>query len=136
DLEALVDDVLDRMRPVLREHRVEVEVPGDLPPVFVDAVEIGEVLYNLIENATKYAPAGTDIAVDVRPERDMVSVSVGDRGPGIPALALPHLFDPFYRVMDGRPRPQGLGLGLAIVRGLVGAHGGTVRAENRAGGGA
>jgi signal transduction histidine kinase len=63
-------------------------------------------------------------------------VAVEDRGPGIPAGALPHLFDPFYRVTDGRPRPQGLGLGLAIVKGLVEAHGGRVWAENRAGGGA
>jgi len=63
-------------------------------------------------------------------------VLVADRGPGIAADALPHLFEPFYRVMDGQPRPQGLGLGLAIVKGLVEAHGGRVNAENRGGGGA
>ncbi len=66
----------------------------------------------------------------------MISVSVSDRGPGIPPTALAHLFDPFYRAIDGNQRPQGLGLGLAVVKGLVEAHGGQVVAENRAGGGA
>jgi two-component system sensor histidine kinase KdpD len=65
-----------------------------------------------------------------------VRVQVSDRGPGIPHDAMVHLFDPFYRVIDGKPRPQGLGLGLAIVKGLVEAHGGRVWAENRAGSGA
>src|SRR5207245_9754461 len=74
--------------------------------------------------------------VRARREGVTVVVTVSDRGPGIPAAALPHLFEPFYRVIDGRPRPQGLGLGLAIVKGLVEAHGGRVWAENRAGGGA
>jgi two-component system sensor histidine kinase KdpD len=61
---------------------------------------------------------------------------VADRGPGIPPASLAHLFEPFYRVIDGQPRPKGLGLGLAIVKGLVEAHGGRVWAENRADGGA
>jgi signal transduction histidine kinase len=104
--------------------------------MWFDPVEIGEVLYNLIENATKYAPPETEIDVNVSRNVREVSVAVEDRGPGIPATALPYLFDPFYRVIDGKPRPQGLGLGLAIVKGLVEAHGGRVWAENRAGGGA
>jgi signal transduction histidine kinase len=94
------------------------------------------VLYNLVENASKYAPPDTDISLSVARGSREVSVAVEDRGPGIPAAALPHLFDPFYRASDERPRPQGLGLGLAIVKGLVEAHGGRVWAENRAGGGA
>jgi two-component system sensor histidine kinase KdpD len=94
------------------------------------------VIYNLVENATKYAPPDTDIDVTARRDGSTLSISIADRGPGIPAAAVPYLFDPFYRVMDGRPRPQGLGLGLAIVKGLIEAHGGRVAAENRAGGGA
>jgi two-component system sensor histidine kinase KdpD len=136
DFSILVDDVLERLRPVTREHRLRVEVPLDLPPVYLDPVEIGEVLYNLVENATRYAPAGTEITIQARLEGQMLRVAVSDRGPGLPAAALPHLFDPFYRVLDGQPRPQGLGLGLAIVKGLVTAHDGVVSAENRAGGGA
>jgi two-component system sensor histidine kinase KdpD len=136
ELDLVVSDTVDRLRPVTRNHRLRVEVPRDLPPMWFDPVEIGEVLYNLIENATKYAPPGTEIDVSVTPNVREVSVAVEDRGPGIPATALPYLFDPFYRVIDGRPRPQGLGLGLAIVKGLVEAHAGRVWAENRAGGGA
>ncbi|HTD76151.1 MAG TPA: ATP-binding protein, partial [Chloroflexota bacterium] len=136
DFEALLDDVVDRLRPVTRGHRLKIDVADDLPPLWLDPVEIGEVLYNLVENAAKYAPTETEIVVQARREGGAVLVNVSDRGPGIPNPALPHLFDPFYRVIDGRPRPQGLGLGLAIVKGLVEAHGGRVWAENRAGGGA
>ena len=138
DLEALIDDVVDRLRPVTGRHELRVSVPPDLPPVWLDPVEIGEALYNLIENAAKYAAPGTRIDVDVRQAGDHVSISVSDRGPGLPPSALPHVFDPFYRAIDdsGAPRPGGLGLGLAVVKGLVEAHGGRVSVENRAGGGA
>jgi two-component system sensor histidine kinase KdpD len=136
ELDLLIGDTVDRLKPVTRHHRLRVEVPRDLPPMWFDPVEIGEVLYNLTENATKYAPPETEIDLTVNRNAREVSVAVEDRGPGIPATALPYLFDPFYRVIDGKPRPQGLGLGLAIVKGLVEAHGGRVWAENRAGGGA
>ena len=136
DLGLLVDDVVRRLASVTLRHRITVSVPDDLPPVLLDAVEIDEVLSNLVENAAKYSPADTEIRIEVRREGESVRVVVADRGAGIPADALAHLFDPFYRVMDGQPRPQGLGLGLAIVKGLVEAHGGRVKAENRGGGGA
>ena len=112
---------------------MHVTVPDDLPPLLLDYVEIGEVLYNLVENAAKYAPAETEIDIDVRRDDGFVQVEVADRGPGMPPTALTHLFEPFYRVTDGKPRPKGLGLGLAVVKGLVEAHGGRVWAENRAG---
>ncbi len=136
ELDVLIDDVVDRLKPVTPRHRLRVDLPAGLAPVWLDPVEIGEVLYNLVENAAKYAPPLTEIVILVRQEESTISVSVADQGPGVPTSALPHLFDPFYRVADGRPRPQGLGLGLAIVKGLVEAHGGRVWAENRAGGGA
>ena len=136
DLEALIEDTLDRLRSVTAHHHLHVDLPKDLPPVWIDPVEIGQVIYNLIENATKYAPPDTEIPLEVRRISGALAIVVSDRGPGIPAQSIPHLFDPFYRVMDGRPRPQGLGLGLAIVRGLVEAHGGRVWVENRPGGGA
>jgi two-component system sensor histidine kinase KdpD len=136
DLEPLVEDVLDRLAPVTRQHRLQVSIPADLPTLWLDPVEIGEVLYNLVENAAKYSPAGAEISISARRDGAIVRMDVSDRGPGIPLAAMPHLFDPFYRVIDGKPRPQGLGLGLAIVKGLVEAHGGRVWAENRAGTGA
>jgi two-component system sensor histidine kinase KdpD len=136
DVEALVEDTTERLRTVTSRHRFKVEVQKDLPPVWLDPVEIGQVIYNLVENATKYAPPETDVDLAVRRQVGALVVTVSDRGPGIPSQSIPHLFDPFYRVMDGRPRPQGLGLGLAIVKGLVEAHGGRVWVENRNGGGA
>ncbi|MBV9356608.1 MAG: DUF4118 domain-containing protein [Chloroflexi bacterium] len=136
DLDMLIEDVVDRLQAVTRGRRPRLEIPDDLPPIWLDPVEIGEVIYNLVENAARYAPADTEILVEVGAMAGSVSVAVADRGPGIPASALPHLFEPFYRASDGRPKPQGLGLGLAIVKGLVEAHGGRVWAENRAEGGA
>jgi two-component system sensor histidine kinase KdpD len=136
DLGNLADEVLDRLQPVTRGHQLRVNVPDGLPAVWLDPVEIGQVLYNLVENAAKYAPPGTEIVVEARREAGAVRVQISDHGPGLPLAALPYLFDPFYRVIDGKPRPQGLGLGLAIVKGLVEAHAGRVWAENRAGAGA
>jgi two-component system sensor histidine kinase KdpD len=136
DLEALIEDTADRLRSVTARHQLRVEMPKDLPPVWIDPVEIGQVIYNLVENATKYAPLDTEILLEVRRISGGLGVVVSDRGPGIPPQSIPSLFDPFYRVMDRRPRPQGLGLGLAIVKGLVEAHGGRVWVENRPGGGA
>jgi two-component system, OmpR family, sensor histidine kinase KdpD len=136
DLDQLVQDVVDRLAPVISKHHLKVNVPDDLPTLWLDPVEIGEVLYNLVENAAKYSPPDTEISISAQCDGVMVRVEVSDRGPGIPLNAMSHLFDPFYRVIDGKPRPQGLGLGLAIVKGLVEAHGGRVWAENRAGSGA
>src|SRR5439155_13934902 len=118
DLGALIDDVVDRFGVLTKGHRLQVSVPPDLPPVCIDSVEIGEALYNLIENAAKYSPPNTDIKVEVRADSSAFSISVSDRGPGIPSNALQYLFDPFYRAIDrvNAPRPGGLGLGLAVVK--------------------
>jgi two-component system sensor histidine kinase KdpD len=135
ELETVVDDVVDRLKPVTRLHHLSIQLAQDLPPMWFDPVEIGEVIYNLVENAAKYAPPESQIDILARASDAEVSVIVQDRGPGIPPAAIPHLFDPFYRVIDGNPRPRGLGLGLAIVKGLVEAHGGRVWVENRLDGG-
>jgi two-component system, OmpR family, sensor histidine kinase KdpD len=136
DLHPLVEDVVDRLAPVTSKHHLKVTLPDSLPTLLLDPVEIGEVIYNLVENAAKYSPSDTEISITAQRDGKIVRVEVSDHGPGIPLSAMPHLFDPFYRVIDGKPRPQGLGLGLAIVKGLVEAHGGRVWAENRAGSGA
>lgn len=136
DLSVLVDEVLGRLRPLTRQHRIVVQIPEELGPVPLGYVEIDQVLSNLIENATKYTPPGTEIRVSATKEADEVRVEVSDRGPGIPPAALPHLFEPFYRVSRGQSQPKGTGVGLAVARGLVEAHGGRIWAENRPGGGA
>lgn len=136
DLGALIDDVLGRLRTRTGGHRLTVSIPPDLPPVPLDYVEIDQVLSNLIENAAKYTPSGTEIAIVVRRSEDEVRVAVTDHGAGIPPAALPRLFEPFYRVDGMGPRPQGTGVGLSVARGLVEVHGGHIWAENRPEGGA
>ncbi|MBI4320383.1 MAG: DUF4118 domain-containing protein [Chloroflexi bacterium] len=136
DLGALVDDVLGRLRPVTAKHHISVDIPDDLPPVLLDYVEIDQVLSNLIENATKYAAEGTEIRVSAHRADGELQVEVSDRGPGVPPAAMPHLFEPFYRLADKVTGPKGTGLGLAVAKGLVEAHGGRIWAENRRGGGA
>jgi two-component system, OmpR family, sensor histidine kinase KdpD len=136
DLRSLVEEVVGRLRGVTAAHSVSLDLPDDLPPLHFDYVEIDQVLSNLIENAVKYTPPGTEIRVAVRAQRDAVTVEVSDTGPGIPPNAVPRLFDAFYRVRREGGGPSGSGLGLAVAKGLVEAHGGQITAENRAEGGA
>ena len=136
ELWVLVNDVLARLRAMTAEHPLVVELPEDLPLVPMDYVQISEVLVNLVENATYYTPPGTEISLSARLAADGVEVAVADRGPGIPPTALTRLFEPFYRLDSAGTRPHGAGLGLAVAKGLVEAHGGRIWAENRPGGGA
>jgi two-component system sensor histidine kinase KdpD len=132
-LEAVLDDVLGRLRSATARHRVVVDVPESLPPVPLDYVQIGEVLHNLIENATRYTPPGSEIRISADDEGTRVRVTVADDGPGIPPAALPHVFEKFYRVSSGdTARTPGTGLGLAVARGLVEAHGGTMEVHSPA----
>ncbi len=136
DVGAVIDDVIDRLRPATEGHRVAVHLAADLPPVPLDEVQIDQVLSNLVENAAKYSPPGSDIEVSVyRGDPDLV-VEVTDRGPGIPTEEIGRLFTPFHRVTRAGPRTSGFGVGLAVAKGLVEAHGGRIWASNRADGGA
>lgn len=132
DVGALVDEVVGRLRPLTARHRVIVDVEEDLPPVHLDYVEIDQVLTNLLENAARHTPAGTEVRVAARRSGDEVVIEVVDRGTGIAPSSLPHLFEPFFR----SGTPKGTGLGLAVAKGLVEAHGGRIWAENAAQGGA
>lgn len=106
-------------------------VPG-LPAVEVDTVRIGQVLANLLQNAVRHTPSGGSAVVAAEPaEGGRVAFSVEDTGPGIPADVLPHVFDRFVKAAGS----SGAGLGLAIARSLVEAHGGEIKADNRPGGG-
>ena len=135
----VIDTVIERLAPVLATHAVSTDIEPDLPAVPMDVVEIDEVLTNLLENANKYTPPGTQIHVYGRYDRDVIRVEVEDEGPGIPTEHLPYLFDRFYRVTtgaEGAGGAKGSGLGLAIVKGIIDAHGGQVSVGNRAGRGA
>ncbi|HEU5288958.1 MAG TPA: ATP-binding protein [Candidatus Limnocylindria bacterium] len=135
DVAALVDDVLGRLRTITARHAVHVDISDDLPPVPLDYVEIDQVISNLIENAVRHTPAGTNVWITAERAGESVAVSVADDGPGVPAELQGRLFDAFARAGDRRGMQRGAGLGLAIARGLISAHGGTIAADARPGGG-
>ena len=128
DLRELVGAARSDLRRQLEAHTLVVDLPTDLPRVDVDPVLIGQAVVNVLENAAKYAPAGSSIRIGAKAANAMVTLSVSDDGPGIPASEREKVFDLFYRVSEGDRRPTGTGLGLAIVRGFVESHGGRVRA--------
>jgi two-component system sensor histidine kinase KdpD len=129
DVAEIVGAARTRMQGVLRAHRVGMDLPPDLPFVMADGVLLEQVLVNILDNAAKYAPEGSEIEVNARQNGDRVEVSVTDRGPGIPPADRDRVFDMFYRVAGGDRQRAGTGLGLAICRGLVEAMGGAIRAD-------
>ena len=126
DVGALVEDVAGRMRPVTVGHRVRVDVPEDLPPVELDYVEIQQVLSNLVENAAKFSPPGSEIGISVARDNGDVRFVVRDHGPGIGAADSERIFEPFVRLARAGQGPRGVGLGLAIAKRLVEAHAGAI----------
>jgi two-component system sensor histidine kinase KdpD len=134
-IEEIVGSVLTRLRSRLAGRALEVRLPADLPLVLVDAVMIDEVLENLLENAIRYTPDATSIEIGAAAGPSEMRVWVADRGPGLPPGEEDHIFDKFYRA-NMEAAQSGAGLGLTICRALMRAHGGSIRAENRTGGGA
>ena len=130
----VVGPVVRRARAASRQ-RVDVDVPDELPAVLVDAVRLDQVLTNLLDNARAYA-AGSPVQVVARQAGGTVELRVVDHGPGIPGPERERIFDQFYRLKGGGRRPEGTGMGLAICRGIVEAHGGRLRVETTPGGGA
>jgi signal transduction histidine kinase len=112
-----------------------VVAPPDLPRLPLDPDRIGQVLANLVTNALRHTPAGGRVKLEARRAGGEVEVSVVDSGSGIPADSLPHVFERYYRADPARGRGEESGLGLAIARALVEAHGGTITVESRVGGG-
>ena len=134
DVQDLIGCALSALEPQIGARRVEVALPPGLPLVRMDMVLMAQVLVNLIDNALKYTPRTSGIELAAGLSDDTLTLTVSDRGPGIPEQELGRVFDKFYRV----PVPEGAGgtgLGLSICRGIVEAHGGSIRAENRDGGG-
>jgi two-component system sensor histidine kinase KdpD len=131
DVGEIVGSALERASKILGKHRVEVEIGPDLPMVMVDAVLFEQVLFNLLDNAGKYAPHETTVRVQSWRDQDTVCLQVLDEGEGIPPDDLERIFDKFYRVQKGDQVRAGTGLGLAISRGFVEALGGTIAAANR-----
>jgi two-component system sensor histidine kinase KdpD len=131
DLGEVVGSALERASKILAQHRVEVELAKDLPMVEIDPVLFEQVLFNVLDNAAKYAPPGTTIRIQSWREPDFVGLQVLDEGDGIPAGDLEHIFDKFYRARKIDHVRAGTGLGLAISRGFVEAMHGTISGANR-----
>ncbi|MFI5012596.1 MAG: DUF4118 domain-containing protein [Hyphomicrobiales bacterium] len=112
------------------KRSVEVRIAPNLPLVRGDATLLEQVVFNLLDNADKYVPAGLPTSVSMQAEGGKLVISVTDKGPGIPLAELERVFDKFHRVAAGDGRPAGTGLGLSICRGLVSAMGGSIRAES------
>lgn len=132
--------VLEAVEPVRRTAQdrgvtLEVEVPDDLPDVWVDTTRIGHVFGNLLSNALNHTSAGGRVTLTAESGQGRVRFHVIDTGRGVPEASLARIFEPFFRV-PGRPNETGAGLGLAIVKEIVEAHGGTVGIESREGQGA
>ena len=134
-LEDLIGSVLRRLKPSLGGRDVRVRVRDDVPPVPVDVVQMDQVLTNVLENAVRYAPPGSEISISAVRWQSLVEIRVSDRGPGIPREEQSRVFDEFYR-KDVEGRRGGTGLGLAIARAIVVGHGGSISVEETPGGGA
>ena len=133
-VDELVQTVVARMRSQLSGVQVRLNVRADLPDVFVDPVQIDQVLTNLLENAALHSPPGGDVSISAAPFRDVIQVRVSDRGAGISVDQRERVFEAFYRG-DAAPERPGSGLGLAIARAIVVGHGGRIWVEGAPGGG-
>ncbi len=136
-IEEILRAVLKRSAPLTRKHRIETWLDDELPAVRVDERAVAEVLYTLIDNAAKFSAPGTAIRVRANSDNDgSVQLSVEDEGPGIPVALRERVFEKFYRatleVESNHAPPAGSGMGLAIAKGIVEAHGGRITIEDDA----
>jgi two-component system sensor histidine kinase KdpD len=134
DLRELLESSIEIERESLNDREVKLDLPENIPLAFVDHTLIEQAVAKLLANAVSHAPGRSPVEIDTEYKDDRLIISVSDRGPGLDPESVERVFEKFYRG-DGR-KPGGLGLGLSIARGFVEAHGGTLTAENRDGGGA
>lgn len=123
-IRSAVDEALDELKQLLAHHPVEKRIPGDLPDARMDSAHIKEVLVHLLENAAKYSPAEAPIRITAEAKDRVLTVSIADRGPGIDDFEQSLVFEKFYRGRNQRVQVHGTGMGLAICKAIVEAHGG------------
>ncbi|QRG09343.1 sensor histidine kinase KdpD [Xanthobacter dioxanivorans] len=131
DVGEIVGSAMRRAQAILRHHKVEIELAADLPMLLVDPVLFEQALFNLLDNAAKYAPEGSRVRLEGWSDGDQVTLRLLDEGPGIPEGDVERVFDKFYRVRKGDQVRAGTGLGLAIARGFLEAMGGTITVSRR-----
>lgn len=133
-IDELFEGAIRRVGQRLERRALQIELSEDLPPIYVDGVEIQQVLVNLLDNALKFSPEDSPIRIGAATVGELIEVSVTNEGEGIPSNELERIFDRFYRVSSGdAPATPGTGLGLAICKGFVEAHDGRIVARSIAG---
>jgi len=120
----VVEEALGEVKQLLAQHPVEVRIPAALPNARMDSAHIKEVLVHLIENAAKYSPAGAPIRITAETKDQTLTINIADRGPGIDDFEQSLVFEKFYRGRNQRVQVHGTGMGLAICKAIVEAHGG------------
>jgi len=128
-----VDEALDELKQLLVQHPVDVRIPAGLPTARMDSAHIREVLVHLLENAAKYSPAGAPIRITAEAKDDTLVTSIADRGPGIDDFEQSLVFEKFYRGRNQRVQVHGTGMGLAICKAIVEAHGGRLGVTSQLG---
>ncbi len=131
DIVDVIGSAIGRAEKLLARHRLEIEAPPDLPLPWLDFVLTEHVVFHLLDNAAKFAPAGSTIEISAAATEGAVRLEIADEGPGIPPDELEHIFDKFRRLVASDRQRAGTGLGLAICRGFLAAQGGTIVAANR-----
>jgi two-component system sensor histidine kinase KdpD len=131
-VEEIVGNAVERAKRATENHRIEVNIASDLPNVYADAASIAEVVFTLIDNAAKYSKAGTSISISATSFEGRVEIIVQDQGKGIEPAMRSRVFDKFFRSeeQDIHKTGSGLGLGLAIAKGIVESQGGSIRTED------
>jgi two-component system sensor histidine kinase KdpD len=134
DLKDLIGTAVKQMEKVLKGHQVKIQIAAGVPEIELDYVLIMRVLKNVLDNAAKFTPADQEISIAARVIDSTIEIKIADEGIGIPAVDLEHVFDKFYRIKRPQNYP-GTGLGLSVCRGIIEAHHGKIRAQNRETGG-
>jgi two-component system sensor histidine kinase KdpD len=129
DIQDLIGATLEQMKNRIT-HPIDIYLPNDLPLIDADFVLVQQAMMNLLDNAIKYSPKEVSIEISVHLSGDWLYIDIVDRGPGIPANELPHIFEKFYRGKH-LSNPGGTGLGLAIAKGILDAHQATLSAIPR-----
>jgi two-component system sensor histidine kinase KdpD len=131
----VIEEALDELKQLLVQHPVEVRIPAGLPNARMDPAHIKEVLVHLLENAAKYSPAGAPIRItaEAKDGDPMLTINIADRGPGIDDFEQSLVFEKFYRGRNQRVQVHGTGMGLAICKAIVEAHGGRLGVTSQLG---